>query len=208
MLKKLYLGTELPEEGRRCGWVHYPVIRLVRRMIAPHILEEMASFTHVLFTSRHAATFFIEETGPIPKEKITMAVGKSTAERLRTHGTVPHAIATDESQEGVVALFRTLDLDDAYLLLPRSSGARGIIDNYLCEQGIRHQIAVLYDPEVVRDLPPLDLDEVEEIIFTSPSTVAAFMQLFSPFPVGKKTTCLGMITAEALRRHLKGGPDG
>jgi uroporphyrinogen-III synthase len=38
----------------------------------------------------------------------------------------------------------------------------------------------------------------DEIVFTSPSTVAAFKEIFGALPRGKKLVAIGPITEEAL----------
>ena len=64
--------------------------------------------------------------------------------------------------------------------------------------GVRY----LYDTisQVIQPKP--NLDHVDEIVFTSPSTVKAFIEIFGVLPRGKKCLAIGPITEQALRVYL------
>lgn len=181
----LYLGTHPPSKDV----IHYPIIKIVPKAIPQHLLDE--KYTHVIFTSKNAVDLCnIDLAG-----KTVIAIGRATAERLK--GCVP-LVPEEETQEGIVELLRPLDLDDAYFFLPRSSLARKTLDNFFRKREIRYQTCDLYDT-VTQKLEPLpNLDEIDEIVFTSPSTVRAFVEIFSEIPKNKKLTCQGPITEEAL----------
>jgi uroporphyrinogen-III synthase len=122
---------------------------------------------------------------------------------LKKEGIVPSIVAEEESQEGVIARLRLMDWeDDDYVLMPRSSLARSALENFFSTRGIRHQVCDLYDtrPRDLNSFPPLE--GVEEIVFTSPSTVHAFRKL-CPSPPQVRLTPIGPVTAEALRIYIQ-----
>lgn len=217
MKRTLYLGTHpasYPAEG---DLIHYPVIKLIPRPIPPHILEDMPEYTHFIFTSKNAVAIFFQtiesqlQNSMLPiligkvdlKEKTIIAIGKSTASRLVLEGCQPTHVAQEETQEGIISLLRPMDLREAYILLPHSSLARHALENFFSEHGIRHQICDLYDTITQKIEPVPDLDTIDEIVFTSPSTVRAFVEIFSHIPHNKKLTCLGPITKEELTRSFR-----
>jgi uroporphyrinogen-III synthase len=56
----------------------------------------------------------------------------------------------------------------------------------------------LYDTVTQKLEPKPDLNHVQEIVFTSPSTVLAFLEIFGALPKGKKLIAIGPITQQQL----------
>ncbi len=187
---KLYLGTECPSSD----YFHYPIIRIEPRALPPD--AELSAFTHIIFTSKNAVRIFLSHF-PDVSSKTLIAVGQATASLL------PSPLkAVDESQEGIIALLQPLDLVDAYILLPRSSKARHAIDDFLQKRNVHYKVWDLYDPVPQMPFPMPSLDQFEEIIFTSPSTVQAFFEFFGKPPAHLKITCQGPVTQTVLTRYF------
>jgi len=177
------LKVAIPSRYKHTGHlIHYPIIHTVPLPIDIHNWPEV---THVLFTSPNAVKHW---TLPL-HSKTLISIGPSTASLLP-----PSLIAPFATQEGVIALLQTLTIP--YLLWPRSSQSRPLLTSYLTENNIRFQAVDLYKT-VSQYMGPLP--EYDEIVFTSPSTVRAFTQIFGPIPSGKKITAIGPITADYLR---------
>jgi hydroxymethylbilane synthase len=199
--KVLYLGTEKKE-----GTVHYPVIRVEMRPFDNPEMKRcfgaMEQYTHIVITSKHAADFFLRAVahfGCCLKGKQMVAVGKATAQQLGMEAWV----AEDESQEGIVEMLKAKDLKSSHFFLPRSSRARNVIDTFLQQSGIPFTPLDLYDtihqqPDPIPDLSPFD-----EIIFSSPSTVEAFLKIYGALPRHKQLTPIGPITKQALEDLLE-----
>ena len=62
----------------------------------------------------------------------------------------------------------------------------------------------IYDTRTVQPKVVPDLTKVDEIVFTSPSTVKAFLDVFSEIPQDKKLTTIGPVTEQALYGVLYG----
>lgn len=200
MRKVLYLGTD-PENYQHIeGLIHYPIIKTVPLKVPSHLRDDFPDYTHILFTSKNAVTIFFQAfEGSLEKKQI-VAIGKGTAAKLEQEGHTPHLVASQESQEGMIELLRSQDLNDAYIFYPRSSLARKNLENFMIQQGIRHQICDLYTTVFQKPDPLPDLAQFDEIIFTSPSTVKAFLAVFGSIPRDKKLTCIGSITVEELKK--------
>lgn len=197
--RTLYLGTH-PPAGH---FIHYPVIKLIPRPIPPHILDHMRAYTHLIFTSKNAVTIFFNSVGNIDLNgKSVVAIGRSTASRLETYGYRAAYVAEEESQEGIINLMRPMNLDQAYILLPRSALARPLLEDFLVERKVQLQVFDLYDTVSQKIEPVPDIEQIDEIIFTSPSTVRAFVEIFSRIPDNKKLTCIGPITKQELLRSF------
>ena len=200
---KLYLGTD-PENCELKDLVHYPIIKTVPLEIPFHMWEDFAEYTHILMTSKNAAQIFLSQLNDkaLLKNKQIIAIGKSTAAKLAQEGFAPNQIAQDESQEGIIELLKKQDLHDAYIFYPRSTLARKKLESYMIGRGVRHQICDLYETVFQKPEPSPDFSKIDEIIFTSPSTVKGFIAAFGSIPPNKKLTCIGPITEEELRGHL------
>ncbi len=210
----LYLGTDPSQfeaQGNCRGHlIHYPVIQVVPRSLdnleVRRAFDDLREYTHFLFTSKNAVEIFFSHIKKLSlsldlfQDKSVIAIGKITALHLRRQGVELNHIAQQETQEGVIDLLKKFDLENAYLFLPRSALSRPVLINYLIERGIRHQACDLYDTKTQRLEPKPDLKSVDTIVFTSPSTVKAFLEIFGKFPEGKKMLAVGPITEEALQK--------
>lgn len=188
----LYLGLDPSRWKTNKSILHYPVIQIV-----PHkerCLTDVSSVTHLLFTSRSAAMLWDTFTN-----QQIVAVGEATAFVLREKGVCP-VVAPHATQEGVIELLSTWGLRGAYIVWPRSSKARDILADYLSslEPLTRSLIIDLYETHYQKLEPVPSLDRVEEIVFTSPSTVEGFLRIYGSLPKEKKLTAIGPVTGQAI----------
>lgn len=217
MKRILYLGTD-PTQFESHGHceghlIHYPVIQIIPRLLDhPEIrqaYDDLDEYSHLLFTSKSAVKVFCQHLNELHKplktlkNKMLIAIGRVTAAHLSLHGLIPQLISPIETQEGVVKMLNRIDLQDAYIFMPRSALSRPVLSNYFQEQQIRYQACDLYDTVTQELHPKPDFAQIDEIVFTSPSTVKAFLEIFGNFPLNKKLYAIGPITEEALRSYAK-----
>lgn len=201
----LYLGTSPVHYAGDGHLIHYPVIRIVPRSSeAPEIreaFEQLEKYTHILFTSKNSVAVFFQHLQVLQKrlgEQKILAIGKVTEAHLSRKGVRVERTAEVETQEGIIAELARLDLTDSFLFLPRSSLSRPKLVEYLEQNKIRFLACDLYDTQFQKLEPVPDLAKIDEIIFTSPSTVKAFLSIYSELPKDKKLTAIGPITQEFL----------
>lgn len=196
----LYLGTD-PHRflltRSSCKLIHYPVIAIIPRSIA---LPPLDQYTHFIFTSKNGVRIFFDYLDQSLTNKTFIAIGRSTAHMLEKLFRAPDHIADQETQEGIIELLKTLELTDAHFFLPRSSLSRPALSIFFEENRIRFTALDLYDTVVQKLTPVPDLSTIDEIVFTSPSTVRAFIQIFGPLPQDKILHPIGPITAQALKK--------
>lgn len=206
MRQILYLGLEVPEHLSKEQVVHCPLIKIVARpKDDPAIIEAYTQFqdyTHVIFTSKSGVAIFMEYarhfgmTSQEIQSKVYLSVGTQTAAALAAHD-IKSLVAEEETAEGVVTELRKLDLSGASVLWPHSGLSRPIISTWLEQNHIRNCSVVLYDTIANLEKVP-DLKACDEIVFTSPSTVDAFLKLFGTLPKDKTLTCIGPVTQAYL----------
>lgn len=146
-------------------------------------------FTHVIFTSQTTVNYW-----PGPWDKQTIAIGPATASALQKKGLDP-LIASDSTQEGIIELISKID---GYFFLPHSRRARSALTDYMREKGIPFFALDLYDTVFQKPDPVPNLDDFDEIIFTSPSTVEGFLKIYGRLPKDKKLTPIGPVTERAM----------
>jgi uroporphyrinogen-III synthase len=195
MPRILYLGIDAPP-----GVFHYPVIR-TEKIDSPELLKALALWqrcTHVIFTSKNGVRHWPSSIAG----KVAIAIGEATASEIVSRGVQP-LLAPDATQEGVAGLLDRLDLKKAFLLYPHSKLARPFLSGYLKSKNIDHYAFDLYDTVFQRREPPPNLDDFDEIVFTSPSTVQAFLQIYSSVPSRIVLTPIGPITKKALEEYTR-----
>lgn len=204
----LYLGLDPSHTETNGEFVHLPIIQIVPRALTDaevqHALQQFANYTHVIVTSKTTVSIL---NGYLPSanawnEKIILAVGRVTAKHLEACGITPTIIASEETAEGLIHEMEQLDLTKAYLFWPHSAKARPVIKDYLEANHIAHTSCILYEPktQIPKELP--ELANFDEIIFTSPSTVDAFFEIFGYFPTHCALTPIGPITKHHLNHAI------
>jgi len=194
-VKTLYLGTDPSRYPNQVNLVHFPLIQIQSMPLSQEVLQEFASFTHVLVTSPNTAHILKHSIA----QKKVLAIGEGTAATLKSYGVPMEAVAARELQEGMIELLENMMLEGAYLFYPRSSMARPLLREYLEGRRLKCYVYDLYETKFVRPAEAVDFNEVGEIVFTSPSTVHAFAELYGNMPKHVKCTCIGPVTASALR---------
>lgn len=201
----LYLGTDptafispFPETKV----IHYPLISIVPRSLSdPNLANTYANlsrYTHILFTSKYGVEVFFSQLALLgispPLGKSWIAIGKRTASFLEKEGFPPSFVAQEESQEGVIALLQTLPSSHLSLLIPKSSLSRPVLYNFLIDNQIDHTPLDIYDTQFQQPSPPPSWNNIDLFVFTSPSTVRAFVHFFGKLPDKKKCYSIGPIT--------------
>lgn len=207
--KILYLGLDPHHYQGEGEVVHWPIIEIIPRPLTdPSLQQSLRNFdrySHIILTSKSTVSIldtYLKYLGFGPddwKGKIILAVGKVTASHLRELQINPTYTCQEETAEGMIEQLRHLNLKNGHLFWPHSSKARPLISQFLKEEGVSFTECLLYDPRTREKITPLpDVNSFDEIVFTSPSTVEAFLKIFKTFPVGAQLSPIGPVTAKKL----------
>lgn len=202
----LYLGLEIPPEIKNHTVIHCPLIQTIPRpkenldiIKAFHYIKD---YTHLIFTSKTSVAIFFEyisHFGISPdklQKKTFIAVGTRTAGKIKEHSSAPILVANLETAEGIIDLLKNKNLNNSFLFWPHSALSRPILSNWLKDESINHHSCVFYDTIFQKPLKLPDPEDYDEIIFTSPSTVDAFINFFGSPPENKQLTFIGPITRD------------
>ena len=212
MSKILYFGTDPKNFSCYAEVIHCPLVKIVprdpREQPVLSAYKKLPKATHILFTSKNSVRIFFDHIKQLEislesiKKRSLLAVGSSTAAALLSQGIANMHVAADECQEGLIAKLCSLDLDRAHLFLPHSSLARPNLVEFFIKRGLEYTAFDLYDTVAVQPKPLPNLEEFEEIVFTSPSVVHAFMRFFPTLPEKIRIRVQGAITEKALKSYL------
>jgi uroporphyrinogen-III synthase len=208
----LYLGTDPSYFFANGNVLHYPIIHISAKSSSDQNIKKafdaLIEYSHIIFTSKNAVRVFFEifdqrkDDYEILKQKKIISIGRVTSDFLLKKKIIPFLQAEEETQEGIIEKLSHEDLSHAYIFFPRSSRSRPVLLDFLQNHAIHHVACDLYDtiPQFFEPYP--DLKKIDEIVFTSPSTVEAFFSLYGYIPKEKKLTVVGPVTEEALKKRL------
>jgi uroporphyrinogen-III synthase len=211
--KVLYTGLDPTYCQAQGDIIHVPLIQIVPRSpFEPQIKTALANFsayTHVLITSKSTVALLANYLPLFGQNmaqwalKTTIAVGEVTANHLRQIGIFPKIIAKEETAEGMTHELAQLDLKNSFCFWPHSAQARSVLSDFLAQQpNLTFTTCSLYETQTRLPETLPDLHEFEEIIFTSPSTVRAFVEIFGKIPLAIRLTAIGPITQSYLKKFL------
>lgn len=179
-MRKLYLGLKAP-----LGTYHYPVIRTQTFGQCKAALHLWSKFTHIIVTSQTTVTYW-----PGPWDKQIIAIGPATASFFQQP-----LMPIEFTQEGLIELISQIP---GYFFYPHSRNARPNLVEFMQKNKIPFFDLAIYETVFQKLEPVPDLVQFDEIIFTSPSTVQGFLNIYGALPKDKKLSCIGPVTEKFL----------
>ena len=205
----LVLGNH-PQKYHRLGnIVHRRIIDCVPiddYTKADSVLKDIAAFDWIVFTSVNGAKYLFERLYAIDKDARALsnakiaAIGKTTAQRLKEFGITADIVPQNESSAGLLEEFGKLDMQNKKVLLPQSEIASSELP-----EGLGNMQAVIKKVPIYKTVDinpgPIDFNYIDQILFTSGSTVCAFVKHFGQVPENIKSYCLGQPTLNEAKKH-------
>lgn len=205
----LVLGTH-PEKYTHLGTiVHRPIVKCVGLEDYSHfeeILKRLKTFDWLIFTSAHSVRFFFERLHLVGSDARSLAsvriaaIGKTTAGELSDFGILADLVPDNESSAGLLDKFGTMDMNNKSVLIPRAKVASHELPEGLTAMGAAVEEVPAY---MTVEIEPADVDfeHIDKILFTSGSTVRAFVKKFGHVPPQVKAYCLGTPTQAEAKKH-------
>jgi uroporphyrinogen III methyltransferase/synthase len=205
----LVLGTH-PERYTHLGTiVHRPIVKCVGlkdNLQLDGRLKDLKGFDWLVFTSANAIRFFFArlhrmgfDTRALGAMKVA-AIGQATAQRLVDFGILADLIPDTESSAGLLEEFRKLDMKNKRVLLPRAAVASSELPQGLIELGAAVEEMPIYQT-IEMEPADVDFEHIDQILFTSGSTVRAFSKKFGRIPPHIKVYCLGRPTQKETVKY-------
>lgn len=199
--RTLYTGSQCTDPN----YIWTPLIKLTAledRSELKKSATEISDYDYVIFTSRHTAQFWVEAAGDgfaMPDSVTVVAIGDTTAAELKTLGVRVDMLPERDDSQGVLDLMSARPA--GRVLLPRSDKALPIIPDGLRKLGFDVTTITAYENNVNKSARRIDLRDVDNIIFTSPSTVDAFVSMYGGLPSGKKLIARGQVTQARIDKY-------
>lgn len=177
-------------------------------------IEKLATYEWIFFTSVNGVDHFFRRLRRHDKrfkelERLkVVAIGPETANRLAAVGVKPDLVPKQYQAEAILDGLTPEAMQRKRVLIPRAAQAREVLPETLREWGAEVDVVEAYQAA----LPSVDTarlrgmfreNKIDMITFTSSSTVAHFMQLFSDENVsaliaGATIACIGPITSKTV----------
>jgi len=202
-------GTH-PDKYRHLGIIiHRPLIKSVPLddyTQADKVFKRLNTFDWIVFTSTNGVEFFFQrlnaiglDTRVIDTTKVA-AIGKTTAEKLKTFGVLADMQPKLESSTGLLEEFKKASVKGKKVLLVRPKvGSSMLLDGLADADAAIEEVMVYRNVEIEPE--ETDFDFIDQILFTSGSTVRAFLKRYSSVPDGIKVYCLGQPTLNEAEKH-------
>ncbi len=202
-------GTH-PQKYKHLGIiVHRPLIKSVPLddyTQADRVLKRLNAFDWIVFTSTNGVNFFFQrlnainlDTRAVGTTKVS-AIGKTTAEKLTTFGVLADMQPKLESSVGLLEEFQKVSVKDKRILLVRPKVGSSMLLDGLADVGAIVETVVVYR-NVDMEPEETDFAFIDQILFTSGSTIRAFLKRYGSVPAGIKVYCLGQPTLTEAKKH-------
>ena len=205
----LVLGNHRQKYQRLGNIVHRRIIDCVAvddYTEADLVFSNIGDFDWIVFTSVNGAKYLFERLYATGRDARALsnahiaAIGKTTANRLKEFGITADMVPENESSAGLLEEFAKLDMENKKVLLPQSEiASRELPDGLLNMQAVIKKVPVYRTIDI--DPGSIDFDYIDRILFTSGSTVRAFIKYFGQVPENVKSYCLGGPTLNEAKKH-------
>ncbi|MDR1121721.1 MAG: uroporphyrinogen-III C-methyltransferase [Dysgonamonadaceae bacterium] len=172
------------------------------------IIKGIRSVDWIIFTSRYGVRYFFEAFDELQADVRALSavrlasVGQTTTSELNKHRIQPDMESETASAEGIIRYFAATGVTNKQILLPRSDRGLKTLPEALEKLGNKVLDIPVYCNTVNEKAKKTDLSRFQKIIFSSPSGVEAFGQLYGGFPSGIQLVAKGKTTEKKLRSNI------
>ncbi|MFH2070501.1 MAG: uroporphyrinogen-III C-methyltransferase [Elusimicrobiota bacterium] len=170
-------------------------------------IKKIEMIDWVIFTSRFGVYYFFERLYKSGYDVRALsginiaAIGSSTANKLKEYGIAADMTPEEECSAGLLSEFKKINIKGRKILLPRSDIAdKGLTDG-LRKLGAEVFPCVAYRNVMPENLPDMNFDFFDEIIFSSPSTVRNFIKRYGMPPERIKIRAIGPVTKKEAGKY-------
>ncbi len=198
----LYTGTQSPNPS----YIHTPLIEICKaqnQAALKQAAKQVEQYNYLLFTSRYAVQHWAEHCNisQLRAKPIIVSIGNSTTQALQLSGAQNIEQVEHDNSYGVAQWFAKQPR--GRVLIPRSNLALPIIPNKLTELNFSVDTVIAYENRMPQQPHKVDLNTIERIIFTSPSTINNFIKLYGTLPLSKQLIARGIVTQQHLNNIIE-----
>lgn len=210
--KWLYTGISVDDFKMDAHVVHTPLISIKNIEMNDEIRYEMENlkFYHrIIFTSRYSVHHFFKKLFELGKDVRSLShlsidsIGKTTSQALREYGLIITPLSVSESSDGMVEFYKQNNVSGESVFIPRSNQGTSILPDGLKALGNKVCAINVYHTHMNKTIIKQDLDQFNGVVFTSPSTVNVFVEVYNEIPSHLKIKCRGLQTEKILQMALR-----
>ncbi|MHC4337503.1 MAG: uroporphyrinogen-III C-methyltransferase [Planctomycetota bacterium] len=170
------------------------------------LLKSLDQFDWVVFTSANGIRFFFQRLHAVTSDARALAslkiavIGKTSAKKLAEFGIIADMCPDAESSTGLLEKFSAIGVKDRKVLLPQAETASRELAGGIVRLGAVVEKLPVYKT-IEMDPGEINFDYIDAILFTSGSTIRAFMKKFGSVPPRVKAYCLGLPSLAEAKRH-------
>lgn len=212
--KILFTGTHI-EKYSHLGYIYHQPMIALRELTdyneVDQTIKELSNYNWILFTSPYAVKFFFKRFFEEGKDTRSLcgiqiaSIGSVTTEHLNKYGIVPDIQAKVESSEGLCTLFEDLKIKNQRIIMPQSNLATDFLSNFLRDLGNEVKKITIYENYMPDISKKVEVENFDQVIFTSPSCVDNFIRTYSCLPQRPEIISRGKATQERIDSYLKNG---
>ncbi|MCM8784938.1 MAG: uroporphyrinogen-III C-methyltransferase [Candidatus Omnitrophica bacterium] len=169
-------------------------------------IKKISIFDWIVFTSRFGVYYFFDRLFRLGYDSRILsgikiaAIGSSTANKLKEYGIIADLVPINECSDGLIQEIKSKNIKGKKIFLPRSDIADKGLTERLRDLEAEVYPCVAYKNVMPDDLPDIDLNFFDEIIFTSPSTVRNFIKRYGKIPKKVKIRSIGWVTQKEIEK--------
>ncbi len=208
--QRILLPGTHPEKYKHLGTIiHRPMIKLVPiedYTAADAVLNDLRPYAWIVFTSTNGVRFFFERLNTIGLDARALhltklaAIGSTTAGMLKSFGVLADMQPKLESSAGLLEEFDKVGVRGKKILLVKPQVGSPVLFEKLTAAGADVEVVVVYK-NIDIEPDPFEFDFIDQILFTSASTVRAFIKRFKTIPPAVGVHCLGQPTLDEAKKH-------
>ncbi len=203
-MRTLFTGIAEDEQPIRARYgedvVFTPLIEIVAvddDGVLRDAFANLKGYDYLLFTSRFAVRHCAPLMEAIPRGLRVVSIGTTTTRALHQCGIGQVEQVEKDNSFGVVEWFGRQPR--GMVFIPRSNLALPYIPDGLERLGFNVDAVTAYVNRMPEAPRKVSLDDIDRIVFTSPSTVRNFISLYGALPDDKELVARGPITKEFIK---------
>lgn len=167
-------------------------------------INKLEDYNHIVFTSVNGVNFFFDYLRNVKfdvrKLKASFSVvGKATSKALTDRGIIPDLMAREFLGEGLFKVLEPKLNKGEKVLIPCSLQARDYLSEEIRKLGLEVDKVSMYETIKGEIKNPRAFEEVDIVLFTSPSTVNSMIEMVGIEALkDKKVVAIGPITLKTL----------
>lgn len=177
-------------------------------------VRRLSGFDWIVFTSQNGVRFFIEHLNRLnmdfPADVKVAAVGTKTERYLQKFGITPCFVPEEFTGDALAEELKERITENEQVCVVKGNLARDIVSRTLREKGATVHDLIVYEtvlPEQSRKklIETLKTNQIDVLLFTSPSTVRHFMEIVRDEGMDEVQNCIiaciGPVTKKALETY-------